>query len=452
MNTIKNNNKKLIINETKNNATLLLIAIICAVAAWFIVAMTIYPAESKTIANITLKTETTGTSAAENGLFVTNKDVEKVTVSFDCSRTDYSRINAEDIEAYVDFDNITTEGIKTLTIKARSTNGTELSNLKVKPSIVQVELDKYDMKSISVKPRTDNITVAEGKIFGNKTCEPAEITLTGPSAKLAKIAECYAVSDKSLPDLDTSYSGLTSDRYVYLDADGQEIDHDFITADPSTVNISVPVLTQKTVPFKVNLKIPSNSNFDKDSLDFIITPSELTIASGSSDVTLTDAPLEIPIALSTLDIGYSKDFSVENMLASKNVTTVSGIETVNVTLNDEGLASKEITLLGGNVGLLHVPSDGYNYSIVTETLTVKIIGPADVIKNITAADLDAEVNLLGEDTSKNPDQFAYNVNVSCRTHNDVWCVNAPDVNILKTLKTGVTTQAAASSSSTTKTN
>ncbi|MBP5581486.1 MAG: hypothetical protein J6X85_06845, partial [Ruminococcus sp.] len=125
-------------------------------------------------------------------------------------------------------------------------------------------------------------------------------------------------------------------------------------------NISMQVLTQKTLPFKVNLKLPSNSDFDKDSIKFNITPAELTIASGSSDVTLTDDPLEIPISLSTVDIGYSKDFSVENMLSGKNVINVSGVENVKVTLDDEGLASKEISLAGEKVGLLHVPSDGYN--------------------------------------------------------------------------------------------
>lgn len=451
MNGLKNN-KKHGINETTNNATLLLIAIICAIAAWFIVAMTIYPSESKTINNIPLKIDLSGTAAADNGLFVTDKNVEKVSVSFDCSRTDYSRINAETLEAYVEFDNITTEGKKTLTIKVEPTNDAELTNLRVYPETVVVELNKFEFKTISVKPKADKITVAEGKIFGNKTCEPAEITLKGPASKLATITDCYAVSDKELRDLDTSYSGLNSDRFEFYDADGNIVDSTYITADPSTVNISIPVLTQKTVPFKVILSVPTNSNFDKESLDFTITPSELTIASGSSDVTLTDAPLEIPITLSTLDIGYSKDFSIENMLTGKNVNNVSGIETVNVTLNDEGLASKEITLLGGNVGLLHVPSDGYSYSIVTETLTVKLIGPADVINDIKAADLDAEVNLLGEDTSKNPDQFSYNVNVSCRTHNNVWCVEPPTVNIKKTLKEGATTQAAASGSSTTRTN
>ena len=93
MNGLKNS-KKHGINETTNNATLLLIAIICAIAAWFIVAMTIYPSESKTINNIPLKIDLSGTAAADNGLFVTDKNEQKVSVSFDSSRTDYCRINA----------------------------------------------------------------------------------------------------------------------------------------------------------------------------------------------------------------------------------------------------------------------------------------------------------------------------------------------------------------------
>ncbi len=448
-----NENRKRGINENTNNATLLLIAIICAVAAWFIVAMTIYPSESKTITDIPLIMDITGTSAAENGLSVTNRNVEKVTVSFDCSRTNYNRINADDIRAYVNFDNITTEGKKTLTIQVDSDNGLELTNLKVYPETVEVELYKFEIKTINVKPKLTNVTLAEGKVFGDIKCQPEEITLTGPSSKLAQIAECYAVSEKTLTDLDTSYSGLNSDRLEFIDAEGNPlIDTQFITPDPATVNISMQVLTQKTVPFKVNLKLPSNSDFDKDSIKFNITPAELTIASGSSDVTLTDDPLEIPISLSAVDIGFSKEFSIENMLSGKNVKNVSGIENVKVTLDDEGLASKEISLAGEKVSLLHVPSDGYSYSIESAKLKVKLIGPADVINDITAADLDATVNFLGEDTSKNPDLFAYDVQVSCSTHNNVWCYNAPQVNIRKTAKEGSAKQSSASGNASSKTN
>ncbi|MBP5581487.1 MAG: hypothetical protein J6X85_06850 [Ruminococcus sp.] len=70
-----------------------------------------------------------------------------------------------------------------------------------------------------------------------------------------------------------------------------------------------------------------------------------------------------------------------------------------------------------------------------------------MINDITAADLDATVNFLGEDTSKNPDLFAYDVQVSCSTHNNVWCFNAPQVNIRKTPKEGAARQSAPTGSS-----
>ena len=75
-----------------------------------------------------------------------------------------------------------------------------------------------------------------------------------------------------------------------------------------------------------------------------------------------------------------------------------------------------------------------------------------MINDITAADLDATVNFLGEDTSKNPDLFAYDVQVSCSTHNNVWCYNAPQVNIRKTAKEGSAKQSSASGNASSKTN
>jgi hypothetical protein len=59
---------------------------------------------------------------------------------------------------------------------------------------------------------------------------------------------------------------------------------------------------------------------------------------------------------------------------------------------------------------------------------------------------------VSEDTSKNPDLFAYDVQVSCSTHNNVWCYNAPQVNIRKTAKEGSAKQSSASGNASSKTN
>ena len=75
------------------------------------------------------------------------------------------------------------------------------------------------------------------------------------------------------------------------------------------------------------------------------------------------------------------------------------------------------------------PSDNNDYTILTHQVKVKIVGPEDIINELTAQDLTASVNLLGVDTSK--DQFEPRIKVSCKTHNNVWAVGDVTVKVQK---------------------
>lgn len=447
--TILNKGKKSNIAEARSNAMLLLIALICAIAGWFIIAMTKYPAESKRISNLPVKIDISGTSAAENDLKVIKPLSAFVSVSFDCSRTDFSRITADTLTAYVDFDNISTAGSRELTVKVKSTNGAELSNLKIKPSTITVELDKVETRTFAVTAKTSNITLAEGKTVDESeiTCDPAEIKITGPAKKLDKIAKCYAVSDKE-QIIDDSYT-LTSEKFLLKTEDGASIDQDNITFEPTTVSISINVMSYKTV--KIVPKIISvPDGFDTDCIKYTVSPDTITIATHNNETELNDDLELIKIPLSDLDIGYSKDFDISNQLSSKDIINLTGINTVNVTLNDEGLIARDMILGNSNLHLLDAPSDGYEYSIINEQLSVRVVGPADIINELTAADLDAEVSLLNADsTIKMMDQFVYDAKISCPAHNNVWSVTNAKVNIKKVPKEGATTSANSSSATTT---
>lgn len=447
--TILKNGKKKSIAESRSNAMLLIIAFICAIASWFIIAMTKYPAESKTISNIPVKIDINGTSAAENDLTVISPSTEQyVRVNIDCSRTDFNRITADTIEAYVELDGITTSGTRPLTVKVKSTNGAELSSYEVTPSIIKVELDKTETRTFALSAKIPNIKPAEGRTFGDEiVCDPAEITIKGPKKKLDLIAECYAISDKE-ESLDHSYT-LTSDRFELWTEDGKEIDQKNITFEPTVASLSIDVLRYKTV--KIVPKIISvPDGFDTSCISYTVTPDTIPIAYHNNDTELNDDLELIKIPLSDLDIGYSKDFDISNQLSSKGVTNLTGINTVNVTLNDEGLISREMLLGSNNIHLLDAPSDGYDYSIITEQLSIKVIGPADIVNELTAADLDAEVSLLNADsTIKMMDQFVYDAKISCPSHNNVWSVTNAKVNIKKTLKDGATTSTNYSSVTTT---
>ncbi len=426
--------------EAKGNLPMIILSLLLAILIWLVVAMTLYPSIPKTIENIPLSVDIAGSPAADSGLSVISCDVDTVDVQLVGSRTQIGNLNAENLTAYVDYENVTSTGKKTLSIKVKSDSGVNYEVKSITPSTAVVELDKYDTLPFEVKPKIPNVKYAEGKTIDPDefTCEPDIINITGPSAQLAKISSVYAVSDRNLT-LDSSYT-LNSDEVQLFSEDGTRIDASSLLFDTSTFTINIPVLTQKTVKPVVQI-LNAPTDFDQSCLDFKMSADSLTIASNNSFSEIPDT-LDIgKIPLSDLDIGYSNTFDISTVLETSGMINKSGIDSITVTLNDEGLAKKEIVLDGSSIRLSNTPNDNYDYDILTQELTISVIGPEGVISELTASDFTADVNLLNADTSQ--DQFNYDVTISCLTHDNVWSVTKAKVSIKKTAKTVTTTSGAA---------
>ena len=426
--------------EAKGNLPMIILSLLLAILIWLVVAMTLYPSIPKTIENIPLSVDIAGSPAADSGLSVISCDVDTVDVQLVGSRTQIGNLNAENLTAYVDYENVTSTGKKTLSIKVKSDSGINYEVKSITPSTAVVELDKYDTLPFEVKPKIPNVKYAEGKTIDPDefTCEPDIINITGPSAQLAKISSIYAVSDRNLT-LDSSYT-LNSDEVQLFSEDGTRIDASSLLFDTSTFTINIPVLTQKTVKPVVQI-LNAPTDFDQSCLDFKMSADSLTIASNNSFSEIPDT-LDIgKIPLSDLDIGYSNTFDISSVLETSGMINKSGIDSITVTLNDEGLAKKEIVLDGSSIRLSNTPNDNYDYDILTQKLTISVIGPEGVISELTASDFTADVNLLNADTSQ--DQFNYDVTISCLTHDNVWSVTKAKVSIKKTAKTVTTTSGAA---------
>ena len=422
--------------EAKGNLPMIILSLLLAILIWLVVAMTLYPSIPKTIENIPLSVDIAGSPAADSGLSVISCDVDTVDVQLVGSRTQIGNLNAENLTAYVDYENVTSTGKKTLSIKVKSDSGINYEVKSITPSTAVVELDKYDTLPFEVKPKIPNVKYAEGKTIDPDefTCEPDIINITGPSAQLAKISSVYAVSDRNLT-LDSSYT-LNSDEVQLFSEDGTRIDASSLLFDTSTFTINIPVLTQKTVKPVVQI-LNAPTDFDQSCLDFKMSADSLTIASNNSFSEIPDT-LDIgKIPLSDLDIGYSNTFDISSVLETSGMINKSGIDSITVTLNDEGLAKKEIVLDGSSIRLSNTPNDNYDYDILTQKLTISVIGPEGVISELTASDFTADVNLLNADTSQ--DQFNYDVTISCLTHDNVWSVTKAKVSIKKTAKTVTTT-------------
>jgi YbbR domain-containing protein len=414
-----------------NNTALAVLSLLIAVIVWFMISISLNPSEPKTLEKIPLSLDTAGTSVEENGLSAYDCDVQEVNIKIRGSKTQIRNLNKDTLVAYVDFNNVETPGQRVLPIKVKSTSGIDFELESVTPSSATVSIDKFSSREIAVTPKLTNVTFAEGKVPDDYICEPSTITVQGPSKLLDKIETCYVYSDTEFHDKDSSFN-VHADTVQLYSADGVELDQSQIICSPLSFEITVPVLTQKTVKPIVQI-INAPDNFDKNTLKLKMSPDTLVIASNNANAEISDTYEVQKISLSDFDLGYSKEFDISERLSEAGMINLSGADSVTVSLDDTGLTRKEITLGSDNIHISNVPSDNYDYNVLTQKLTITVVGPAEVIDVMTPADFVADASLLNMDSSIQT--LSFDAMISCTSSDKVWSVTKAKISIQKVAKT-----------------
>jgi hypothetical protein len=170
------------------------------------------------------------------------------------------------------------------------------------------------------------------------------------------------------------------------------------------------------------------SNFNSDFLKFNLSSSSITLASQNGQLSDFPNTFEVgKIRLSDLALGYSKTFTID----TGNYKNMSNLDTVTVTLDDSDLGSKDFVITDFNI--TNAP-DNYDFEVVTQSLEVTIIGPKDVIEEITAGDIVADINLLNADKLTESETFNWDVTISFPKYDNVWAVTQSKATIRKTSK------------------
>ncbi len=414
-----------------SNIFLAVLAGIIAVILWLAIALTQYPSVQKTVHNIPVTLNISGSAASQNGLSVTSCDVEEVTVELLGSRTQIGYLSNENLTAYFEADSVTTTGERKLTLKIKSDSGIKYEVKSVSPSKATVFFDKMDTREFHVVPLTPNVKIVEGKVKNpdEYMCIPSQISITGPSAKLDMIDKCYAVSNKEM-SLDTSYVLNGAELQLYTKDNAPiDIKEASLVSTVSTFDINIAVRTQKKVGLTAAIAY-APENFNKDTIKFKLSSDSVTLACNNSQVEIPDTLDLGLIPLYEIRPGFSRTFSIEKRLENTELINVSDLESVVVTIDDTGLEEKPMTINSDHIEISNQPDNTYTYSIITEKIDVTVIGSAESLAEITAEDIFGEVNLLN--TTITEDQFNQGVIFSCPSFDDVWVATNGKVTIERT--------------------
>lgn len=421
--------------KSQTNFSLAIYSVIIAILVWFVVSLTLYPSVPKTIEKVPLDLAIGTTSASDNTLNVISCDIENVKVKVIGSRTQIANIDSDTLSAYVDTDNVYSAGRKNLPIKIKSTNGIKFEVDSVEPSTAEVVFDKYESAQFPVLPKIPNVKFNENKTINSTefSCEPNMVTITGPSSQIKKISTVYASSEREMV-LDSSYA-LSSDEIQLFADDGTAIDSSAMTFDNTSFLINIPVLTVKEVGVYVQI-VNAPANFDQDCLHLKMSEDTIKIASKNSQAEIPDKLAIDTIILSDITPDYSKTIDLNNILEAQGCINMSETTSITVTVDSENLATKKITLDQSRVNISNAPNNRYDYKVITPSLSIEIVGAADVIDKITANDIIGDVNLLNANITE--DQFIYDVIFSCPKYDDIWAITNYKVSIQRTPKETVT--------------
>ncbi len=359
-------------------------AISIAFLVWLVVNITISPNTTFVINNVPVSIDTFGTATAELGLDVISADTQYVSITVNGNRQVVGGLTAEDIEVHTVLNNVVASGTHEVGLYAEPLSGLgEFEIININPSVLYVKFDRIVSRTFTIESNISGVSVPEGYIVKSPVLDNSEITITGPEGEVNKI-------DKVL--IEASFTGeftssaTSSAPIVLLDNLGNEIAQDDFTLSVSEVSLTVPILQKAFLNLEVSYNnIPSSINLEE--LPITLSATTIEVAGPSESIAQTDSINIGYIDMSKVSGGESFTFEVLLPSGYDNISNVSQV-TASVSTN---LYSESFRVT--NINVINRPTNKEITTLTNSISNVVIVGPEEIIENIEAGDIVAEVDL-----------------------------------------------------------
>ena len=171
-----------------------------------------------------------------------------------------------------------------------------------------------------------------------------------------------------------------------MDKSGNELSSDGLEFDVSTINVTIPISMMKEVSLYVQCIYGAGATEENTSIE--IEPSTITI---SGDTSVVSGINRIDIA--TIDLtDFALTLQDTYAIPLRNdVENVSGVTKAEVTIEIQGVSTKQFTVT--NFNYTGLPDGYYVEEIITQNLEVKVRGAQDVLDQIQSSNLRAVADL-----------------------------------------------------------
>ena len=371
---------------TKHDLAHKLIAILMAIALWFIVvANNDDLMRTNTIANIPITYTNEDVLEDDYGLRLIEGQNQTVTVKVTGPYASLYSLTTNDIQVRVNLANFQKPGTYTINTPKQSTNCTLLVNSSSveaeisTPSSFQIVLDEVITKEVPVTIQVDG-TPSTGYMYDDPEGEQDSVSVTGPKTVVNQIRKATAV----VPAEDST--GLTKTTsvlasFTFLDEKNQPVDQTHLTSEPNDYSVTIPVYAVAKLPLTINLI--SSDTVDKNSVKATIDPQEIAVYGAEEVISKLTAISLGDLQLSTVSLDEDDPITIPIELPA-GVTRVQGEATsAKVTIQAVGMSTREMPVT--RITLQNSGSDpNLTATLRTTSVNIRIQAETAALANLTA--------------------------------------------------------------------
>ena len=352
-------------------------ALVVSVALWMYVEITENEVQIREITNIerVLKNEDVLLS---KGLLISSIETELVSITFEGSRSDISRLAAQGaLTVEVDLASIASPGVARLAYEIIFPQGVNRDAVRIlgqSPSRITMMVDRVLVRTIPVRVSYTGGAASDDLLADTVEFDPHTITARGPEEIVSKIH--YVRVPILIENLSTTY---TDDlEFIMIGEDDEELDEELresVEFSQDTISVTVPIRAIKDVTLTVDLFHGAGTS---DAITSVAIQPTVVKVMGDPEV-IRDFN---SITLGTIDMlsfGLSDTFAFPISIP-QHITNISG--------ETEALVHVEVLGLyiafrsTSNLQTVNEPS-GHRADILTQSLDVRLRGARDDLELVT---------------------------------------------------------------------
>lgn len=366
-----------VVKTLTRNLGLKLLAFVFAVTMWMAVVNLDDPTISKrfTVA-VTIENEEAITSM--NKYYEIEADDTNVTFNVLGQRSVVDELSSSDFKAVADMSKLI-QGEKENVVPVEITALRRSNELKISKRTreLKVLLEDLMRQAFVILPVAQG-EPAEGYAIGSMVVEPNRLWVSGPKEVVSQIDTVKAAIDVTNMSTDISDSVVP----VLLDEAEEIVDTTRLTLSLDIVTVKAGIVSQKTVPIKVNYSGKPAEGYEVISAE--AEPAEVTIK-GKSDILNSISAIVIPEDVISVE-GANEKFEQKvdlNQYLPGGVSLNKSVEaSVTVKIDIEQLERRVFTIPVRNIGVDDL-REGYQIDFHDRNVEIEIYGLADDLDQLT---------------------------------------------------------------------